>query len=99
MEVKGDTPAVKLARWYVNRVGIGRVPDRRTVHLIKTIIELAGSREKATTVIQGHLSDRFRFREQKPLEFILSKLRRETGTLVPVPVAVNVGGPDATPTP
>jgi hypothetical protein len=81
---KGRSSAVKLATWYVKRSGLGTTATRRDVNKVKALIASAGNVEGAERILKRHLSDSWRWKNQKPLEFVLSNLdryRRELGMI------------------
>lgn len=73
MRVKGDSPAQSLSRWYMSFAGLHE-PSRKVAHQMKTIIQRAGGRGEAERILRLHLSYRYRYRSQKPLEFVLARL-------------------------
>lgn len=70
----GRSEAVNLARWYAAFAGMGE-SDRKMVAMIKTLINRVGNKDNAERVLRHHLSDRRRWRGQKPLEFVLAALK------------------------
>lgn len=73
MRIKGGSPAQSLSRWYVSFVGLHE-PFRKITAQMKTIIRRTGGEKGAERVLRHHLSDRSRYRSQKPLEFVLARL-------------------------
>jgi len=73
MRIKGDSAAASLSRWYMSLAGLYE-PSRKVTHQMKTIIRRAGSEEGAERILRHHLSERSRYRGQKPLEFVLARM-------------------------
>lgn len=73
MRIKRDSAAMALSRWYMAFTKLSE-PSRKIAHQMKTIIRRAGSEKAAERVLRHHLSERSRYRGQKPLEFVLARL-------------------------
>lgn len=72
VEMTGSTEAVKLAKWYAAYARMGQ-HDRRMVAQIKSMLQRMDEGD-VERLLRHHLSTRWRYRSQKPLEFALAKL-------------------------
>jgi hypothetical protein len=94
---RGRSEAVGLVLWYWEVAQITTPHEQADVARMKAILRRAGDSDRAQSVLSLHLSDRWRFTNQKALCFVqaallnyLSKLGIETSVdgsvFVPVPV-------------